>query len=456
MYETTTTTAITNNNSNSSTNNTSLLRLLSLHHWHKIFPTSLLALLLLLLLAYNGFTIFCVRLPFLAKTPSEPANLSPEKVAGETNTTPKWSSSSTKLSSSVMYAVKEENPPIISKTHLPLSQKLDSSVLPMNSSSIRTLKRVRKSKPRFKILRSDPRSRQFPVKVKKFFGENDSNSSCKVRFFLTWISSLNKFGHREMFTLQSLFNSHPNACVIIVSNSMDSRRGIRLLRPFVEKGFRVKAISPDFDYIFKDTLAEAWLNRLRKGNVDPGEVSLGQNLSNLLRLVLLYKFGGIYVDTDVIVLRSFAKLRNSIGAQTADLATGNWSRLNNAIMIFDKKHPLLFKFIEEFALTFNGNKWGHNGPYLVSRVVSRVKGRPGFNFTVLPPPAFYPVDWSRIHSLFRGPRDEIHSKWLLGKLRHIRRQSFAVHLWNRQSRKLEVEDGSIIDHIMSDCCVFCS
>ncbi|KAL9462820.1 hypothetical protein AB3S75_000763 [Citrus x aurantiifolia] len=59
-------------------------------------------------------------------------------------------------------------------------------------------------------------------------------------------------------------------------------------------------------------------------------------------------------------------------------------------------HPLLHKLIQEFTLTFDGNKWGHNGPYLVSRVVARVSGRTGFNFTVLPPSAFYPVDWRRV------------------------------------------------------------
>ncbi|KAA8515288.1 hypothetical protein F0562_018482 [Nyssa sinensis] len=193
---------------------------------------------------------------------------------------------------------------------------------------------------------------------------------------------------------------------------MDSRRGMQILQPFLDKGFRITSISPDFDYLFKDTVAEAWFDALRKGNVNPGEVSLGQNLSNLLRLALLYKFGGGYIDTDVLVLKSFANLRNVIGAQTMDIETGNWSRLNNAVMIFDKGHPLLYKFIEEFALTFNGNKWGHNGPYLVSRVVSRVNGRPEFDFNVLPPVAFYPVDWSRIRGLFRGPRNETHLKWL--------------------------------------------
>ncbi|KAL6008311.1 hypothetical protein ACLOJK_033817 [Asimina triloba] len=34
----------------------------------------------------------------------------------------------------------------------------------------------------------------------------------------------------------------------------------------------------------------------------------------------------------------------------------NWSRLNNAVMVFDKSHPLLYHFIQEFTQTFDGNR----------------------------------------------------------------------------------------------------
>lgn len=268
---------------------------------------------------------------------------------------------------------------------------------------------------------------------------------------MTWISSVDSFGEREIMSIESLLKAHPNGCLIIVSSSLDSKAGARILEPFVKKGFRIAAVSPDFDYLLRDTAAESWFNRLKRGSVNPGEISLGQNLSNLLRIVLLYRFGGIYLDTDVLVLKSFKPLRNSIGAQTVDAVTRKWSRLNNAVMIFDKGHPLLREFIQEFAQTFDGNKWGHNGPYLVSRVVARLSLiRPsGFNLTVLPPVAFYPVNWNRISSLFEGPKSPSHEKWMLAKLRQIRSQSFAVHLWNKQSRKLVVERGSIVQHIMS-------
>ncbi|KAJ4703433.1 putative Alpha 1,4-glycosyltransferase family protein [Melia azedarach] len=407
-------------------------------------PTSLLALLLVFLLVYNGFSVFYIHLPsFPARISPLPANTLPEKVAGE---------SLQKFTSSVLYAVKEENPPAILKTHLHLLQKQNFSLLPVNSSVVSRSKKVNNRRIKFKILRLGAKSRRFSAKVKEFF----ENSSCKSTFFMTWISEFNSFGNREIFAMESLFKSHPNACLVMVSNSLDSRKGSLVFKPFLDKGFKVIAVKPDFDYIFKNTPAEEWFNKLKKGNIDPGFISLGQNLSNLLRLALLYKFGGIYLDTDVIVLKNLSKLRNTIGAQTMDSETKNWSRLNNAVLIFDKNHPLLFKFIQEFSLTFDGNKWGHNGPYLVSRVVSRVTGRPGFTFNVLPPSAFYPVDWSRIRSFFRGPRNKQHSKWLHNKLELIRRQSFTVHLWNKESNLFSVEDGSIVNHLMLDCCIFCN
>ncbi|KAM3198893.1 putative protein isoform X1 [Capsicum annuum] len=410
---------------------------------------------LLFLLAYNSSTVFYVQVPVPANYSPEISTLSSENVAGKSRKLVSLSSSA-KLSSSVVYAVKEETPLVKPNTQFTISRKNPNLVGFTYDSVDYGPKRRRKKKSLVKVVPSGVKINVFSMRMKEFFGSKLSNSSCKFRFFMTWISSIESFGEREQFVLESLFKAHPNGCLVIMSTSMDSPKGMQVLNPFLEKGLRVTAISPDYVYLFKNTIAQAWIDSLMKGNIDTGEVSLGQNLSNLLRLGLLYKFGGIYLDTDVIVLKSFGKLRNVIGAQTIDVETRNWSRLNNAVMIFDKRHPLLYKFIEEFALTFDGNKWGHNGPYLVSRVVSRVGGRDGYNFTVLPPMAFYPVDWNRIGSLFLGPKNETHSKWLPLKLKQIQSESLAVHLWNKQSRELEVEEGSIIQHILSDCCVFCN
>ncbi|KAG7588077.1 Glycosyltransferase DXD sugar-binding motif [Arabidopsis suecica] len=402
-------------------------------------PMSLLGLLLMLLLIYNSFSVFSLHL-----VPTSPiqSTLSPTHLQILHHQT---STSSSESDSSLLLVVKE--------TSLGFIQK-------QNVSSTRTERKTRRFKRRTELTsaitqRLQVKSRQiFKTKFKSFL----SKSSCESLFFMTWISSIESFGDRERFTIESLFKFHPNSCLILVSNSFDCDRGTLILKPFTDKGLKVLPIKPDFAYIFKDTSAEKWFERLKKGTFSPGVIPLEQNLSNLLRLVLLYKFGGIYLDTDVIILKSLSNLHNVIGAQTVDPVTRKWSRLNNAVLIFDKNHPLLKRFIDEFSRTFNGNKWGHNGPYLVSRVIARINisSSSDLGFSVLPPSAFYPVDWTRIKGFYRAPTSETEANWLRKRLTHLRKNTFAVHLWNRESKKLRIEEGSIIHQLMSHSCIFCN
>ncbi|KAK6290623.1 hypothetical protein POUND7_002164 [Theobroma cacao] len=272
---------------------------------------------------------------------------------------------------------------------------------------------------------------------------------------MTWISTVGSFGRREMLSVESVFKAHPHGCLMILSRTMDSVNGYRILKPLLDRGFKVLAVTPDMPFLLKNTPAEAWFDAIKSGKKDPGEIPLAQNLSNLMRLAVLYKYGGVYLDTDFIVLKSFKGLKNTIGAQSIHAESKNWTRLNNAVLVFDMNHPLLFKFIEEFALTFDGNKWGHNGPYMVSRVARRVEGRPGYNFTILPPMAFYPVDWIKIGSLFKMPKARADSRWVEAKLLQLTRETYGVHLWNKQSSKLMVEQGSVMGRLISENCVLC-
>ncbi|KAL1359830.1 uncharacterized protein [Arachis hypogaea] len=325
-------------------------------------------------------------------------------------------------------------------------------VAPINVSESERISWFRGKMHEFKILKSDKLAREFHGRVLGFFG---NNNGCEGQFFMTWISPATSFGSRELLSVQSVFKVHPKACLVILSRSLDSVRGYRVLKPVLDLGFKVQAITPDLSFLFKGTPAEYWFHQLRKGKKDPGEIPLFQNLSNLIRLSVLYKYGGVYLDTDFILLKPFTGLRNCIGAQSMDLGQKHWTRLNNAVLVFDMNHPLLLRFIKEFALTFDGNKWGHNGPYLVSRVVSKLGRKSGFNFTILPPMAFYPVDWNKIDGLFRKPKTRSESKWVEAKLVQLTGESYGVHLWNKQSGRLVIEEGSILGKLVSHHCVIC-
>nr|XP_016432403.1 PREDICTED: lactosylceramide 4-alpha-galactosyltransferase-like [Nicotiana tabacum] len=326
-------------------------------------------------------------------------------------------------------------------------------VAPYNLTEEERISWFRKKLPEFSILKSTRLSSQFNSRVNNFL----ITRSCSVQFFMTWISPASSFGRREFFALETLFKAHPKGCLIILSQTLDTSRGVKILRPLIQLGYKVLAVTPELSFLFNDTPVESWFDDLKNGKKDPGEIPLAQNLSNLIRLAVLYKYGGVYLDTDFIILKDVSRLRNSIGAQSIG-ANGKWTRLNNAVLIFDKEHPLLYKFMEEFAFSFNGNKWGQNGPYLVSRVVEKLMistNRDEFNFTVLPPIAFYPVDWIRIAGFFMKFNSRSQSRWIEAKLLQLSGKTYGVHLWNRQSSSMKIEQGSIIGRLISDHCLLC-
>ena len=103
------------------------------------------------------------------------------------------------------------------------------------------------------------------------------------------------------------------------------------------------------------------------------------NVSNLLRIVLLIRFGGIYFDSDVISLKPlpeadqvschlianrsqihatlitfFAQPQNFIVATERD-------KVNNAVMRFRRGHPFLRFMLRELVSNFKSSKWGNQG-----------------------------------------------------------------------------------------------
>lgn len=329
-------------------------------------------------------------------------------------------------------------------------EKLSPLVPPVNVTEEERIAWFQQKLPKFDIFKNDNLTSQFHARVRYFL-----DSDCDIHFFMTWILPATLFGRRELLALGCLFRAHPNGCLVILSRTLDSRRGLVILEPILSRDFKLLAVTPNLDFLVAKTPAESWYNEIKSGNKDPGEIPLAQNLSNLIRLAILYKYGGVYIDTDFIVLQELTRLRNSIGAQSIDPTSGVWTRINNAVMVFDRKHPLLFKFMEEFALTFDGNKWGHNGPYLASRVVRRLQRRKGYNFTVLPPLAFYPVDWTKIGGLFKKPENRDEGRWVEGKLLQLSEDTYGVHLWNKQSREMKIEEGSVMGRLISNNCLIC-
>ncbi|KAB7506647.1 hypothetical protein Anas_00666 [Armadillidium nasatum] len=88
------------------------------------------------------------------------------------------------------------------------------------------------------------------------------------------------------------------------------------------------------------------------------------NFDDPLRFLLLFKYGGIYLDMDTIVLKNLEKEENFVGLEIDE-------HINSAIMGFRKGHPLLNDCIEEMTKHFDGEAWGVNGPVLITKIFRR-------------------------------------------------------------------------------------
>ncbi|CAN8317034.1 unnamed protein product [Cochlearia groenlandica] len=329
-------------------------------------------------------------------------------------------------------------------------EELDPLVPPLKASKSERIDWFRRKLPELDILSSTSKSKRFHGRVSEMF-----NTNCSAHFFMVWLSPAKSFGPREILAVDTLFTTNHGACLVILSNSLDSPKGHTILKPLLDRGFNLVAVTLDIPFLVKNTPAEAWLKRLKSGKMDPGSIPLFMNLSDLTRLAVIYKYGGIYLDTDIIFLNDMTGLRNSIGAQSMNPDTKRWTRLNNAVMVFDAYHPLMREFLQEYSTTFDGNRWGYNSPYLVSRVIERLGLKPEYNLTIFLPDAFYPVNWLEIPSLFKKPATNIEERWVEKTVQDMRKGSYMIHLWNKVTRKSEIEEGSVMHRLISTHCTLC-
>ncbi|XP_075231072.1 lactosylceramide 4-alpha-galactosyltransferase-like [Lycorma delicatula] len=161
--------------------------------------------------------------------------------------------------------------------------------------------------------------------------------------------------------------------------------------------------------------------------------------SDLLRYLTLWKFGGIYLDLDVVVVKSLKGLTNFAGAESdSDVAAGVLSFSHNGT-----GHDLATVCVNELKDNFRGYDWGYNGPGVITRMLKKsckvrnvkdMKPERCKGFHVYPPSWFYPIPWSEWRLYFNTNNTET----VMDKLD----RSYVIHVWNKFSRNTNVNVGS--------------
>ncbi|EDW54088.1 lactosylceramide 4-alpha-galactosyltransferase isoform X1 [Drosophila sechellia] len=169
---------------------------------------------------------------------------------------------------------------------------------------------------------------------------------------------------------------------------------------------------------------------------------LFSHISDFLRYLTLYRYGGLYLDMDVVVLRNMEKVPpNYTGAESnTHLAAGV---MNLAATGFG--HEIAASCLRDFQHNFNGEDWGNNGPGVITRVAQKICGTEDIalmqedpkrcmGFKVFGRGAFYAVPWKRWRDFFEPEK--------LEQTMARCKDSYVVHVWNKHSSKLPIKQGS--------------
>ncbi|XP_055977431.1 alpha-1,4-N-acetylglucosaminyltransferase [Sorex fumeus] len=197
----------------------------------------------------------------------------------------------------------------------------------------------------------------------------------------------------------------------------------------------------DMKRLFEDTPLFSWYMHV--------DISAQSNWlhvsSDAARLAVIWKHGGIYMDTDVISIRPIPA-ENFLAAQASQFSS-------NGVFGFLPRHPFLWACMENFVEHYDSRVWGKQGPDLMSRML-RVWCRLGdfqevgdlkcSNLSFLHPQRFYPIsypEWRRYYEVWDTEPNF--------------NQSYALHLWNymnKEGRTVVRGSNTLVENLYRKYC----
>jgi len=123
--------------------------------------------------------------------------------------------------------------------------------------------------------------------------------------------------------------------------------------------------------------------------------------SDVLRLEMLKKIGGVYLDIDTICVRSYKDLLHNkfvIGNEVTE--SGRNMGLCNAIMMSEPNSSFLNDWINNYEVCFKPDGWQESSTFLPRDIAKMNK-----NLTILPPSYFLLPSWENIDRIFEKPNN---------------------------------------------------
>ncbi|CAK9107980.1 Uncharacterized protein At4g19900 [Durusdinium trenchii] len=244
---------------------------------------------------------------------------------------------------------------------------------------------------------------------------------------------------RVVRAIEMVFYHHPNARVTMHSNTLPAH-GTRLDR-FAEAGYDF-VVEP-FDTIEMLRLAKVNPEHKKKFFAGLDNYRKGQfwysHETDLVRLMVLYTHGGVYLDTDQHVLKPIPKSLSNVFA----FENLQNTYANVAALVFDRGSPFIKRAIDKYLNEYAPGCWGCNGPGLITRTFKEPRMKKFAS--ALQRPTFYPYTWETAHKCFEasGPKKDFS-------------KSYTLHLNTKVTSKYKsLVPGSVCEDILQRYCIFC-
>ncbi|XP_061490405.1 alpha-1,4-N-acetylglucosaminyltransferase [Rhineura floridana] len=196
------------------------------------------------------------------------------------------------------------------------------------------------------------------------------------------------------------------------------------------------------DILFQDTPLLSWYLQVNATQ----EKYWVYIISDAIRLAMVWKYGGIYMDTDVISIRPIP-VANFLAAQSSQFSS-------NGILGFHHHHWFLWDCMNDFVRNYHGDIWGNQGPYLVTRMLQRLCNLTNFqkgedqrchNISFLHPQRFYPIPYNQWHKYYE-----------VWDSRPDFNVSYALHLWNfmnhEEKRNVTIGSNTLVENLFKAHC----
>ncbi|KAL7636297.1 UNVERIFIED_CONTAM: hypothetical protein RMT77_013056 [Armadillidium vulgare] len=248
---------------------------------------------------------------------------------------------------------------------------------------------------------------------------------------------------RMLCSIESAALVHNNTFIDVLMTSRTLQKSVEI-RSLLKAYSNVRFLYLNATTLYMESPMREWfLKETWKSSKYP-EI----NFVDPLRYLLLYKYGGIYLDMDIIVLKNLKMLENFAG-----LESDSW--VNCAVMGFRKGHPFLNDCITEMTQHFDSELWGINGPKLITKIFRRrchaelpdTTLKNCSDIKLFKREVFYPISWTKLDKFFE--EDQEFTNTLLNDP-----DILTLHFWNHhtESRIIPVDGQNLYSVIVRHLC----